>query len=205
VEDPLPIPEPPPPPVAAPIVTPAPPQGARDESATVYDVKSELTGRGRFLKLHLMFRLRRQITMGAQALRKNHVVANAPLKHFSGTSGQLVLNLDTEHYPTGLRFITDAPTVTLENPGDPLHASIELDATATPYRGRHIVSMAYEYSPSGEGLWYPIGSVNASPWKLQFNTLPIAPGLFDFRAIATDNKGVSGVSPVISQRTVAVT
>jgi hypothetical protein len=55
--------------------------------------------------LHLTFRLRRPVTIGAQALLRGHVVSEARPKHFKGRTGLLILRLERSHWPTKIRFI----------------------------------------------------------------------------------------------------
>ncbi len=189
------------------ILAPAPvanARGTRDGPAALYDVRSKLVGRGRFVKLHLIFRLRRPVTLGAEALRHRRVVSRAALHRFSGRTGQIVLPLDTKDYPTQVRFTTDQPSVTLRNPGRRLSGTVTLRAAARPYRRRRIASVSYQYAAAaGQRLWYTIGIATAPPWAVSFPTAGLAAGRYDLRAIATDDAGVSGVSPLLSDRTIA--
>ena len=202
----------PPPPSGAPVVivesssstilSPAPalkPKPTRDGPAALYDVRSKLEGRGQHVTLDITFRLRRPVTLGAQALRHRRIVSSAPLRHFSKRRGQILLKLDTKDWPTAVRFTTDQPAVTLRNPGRRLSGSVRLSAVARPYRHRRIVSVSYQYSASGKGLWYTIGTATSSPWSLAFATGQLTAGRYDLRAVASDNAGVSGVSPVLSK------
>jgi hypothetical protein len=195
-EPPAPTPAPPPPP---PVVTQTP---TRDPLPSIYDVKSKLVGK-KELKLYLTFKLRRPVTLGAQALRDGRVVSSAPLHHFTGKTGQLVLAIDAKAYPTQVRFTSDSPIVALANPGGSLSGTVRLRASATPYRGRRIVSVSFEYSPSGKGLWTTIGTATAAPWTVEFSTSGVAAGRYDLRAVASDNAGVSGVSPLLTKRSIA--
>lgn len=199
--DPPAIPEPappaPPPPPAAPVAAQVP---SRDPLPTVYDVKSVLHGR---TELYLTFRLRRATTLGAQALLDGKVISTAPLHHFTGRTGRLVLAIDPKHFPTQLRFTSDAPRVTLSNPGSRLTGTVTLHATATPYHGRRIASVTFEYSPAAKALWTTIGTATAPPWRTPFATAGLAPARYDLRAVATDDEHVSGVSAILAGRTVA--
>jgi Big-like domain-containing protein len=202
--DPPPTPLPPPPPAPAP--APAPPVVAqtptRDPLPTVYAVSSKIH-HGKGLSIYLTFRLRRPVTLGAQALFRGRVISTAPLHHFTGKSGRLVLPVDVKHFPTALRFTGDTPKVTLANPGERLSGTVTLRATATPYKGRRIDSVSFEYSRSGKGLWSTIATATAAPWTASFATAALTPGRYDLRAIATDDARVSGVSAVLGKRTVA--
>jgi len=76
----------------------------------IYDVKAKLHTSKRhgkvYLSLYVTFKLRRSVTIGAQALRKGRVVSEARPRHFVGRSGTLILNLNRQHWPTKVSFIT---------------------------------------------------------------------------------------------------
>src|SRR5262249_37236805 len=55
--------------------------------------------------LYLTFKLRRPTTIGAQALRRGHIVSVARARHFAGQSGTLILQLERRRWPTQVRFI----------------------------------------------------------------------------------------------------
>jgi hypothetical protein len=55
--------------------------------------------------LIFQFSIRRPVTIGVQALRRNNVVASSGLRHFTGRHGQLALTLDRKRWPTRVRFI----------------------------------------------------------------------------------------------------
>ena len=63
-------------------------------------LRSKLEGRGQHLTLQITFRLRRPVTLGAQALRHRRIVGSAPLRHFSKRRGQILLELSTKDWPT---------------------------------------------------------------------------------------------------------
>ena len=100
-----PKPEPPP---APPVVTPV----AKSVTlpAAVYDVKAKLHKTKRhgklYLSLYVTFKLRRSVTIGAQALRHGHVVSLAKPRFFAGRTGVLILKLNRKHWPTNVRFIS---------------------------------------------------------------------------------------------------
>jgi hypothetical protein len=200
--DPPAIPEPPPPappaPPPAPVVKQTP---TRDPPASVYHVESKLHGKKK-LELYLTFDLRRPVTLGAQALLHGRVISSAPLHHFTGRSGRLVLPIDPKRYPTKVVFTSDAPRVRLDDPGSKLTGTVELRASATPYRRRHVASVSFEYSPAGQGTWTTIATSTAPPWTASFATAGLAPGRYDLRAVATDSAKVTALSTVLANRTV---
>ena len=58
-----------------------------------------------YIYLYLTFKLRRPVTIGAQALLRGHVVSEARPKHFKGHSGLLILRLERSRWPTKIRVI----------------------------------------------------------------------------------------------------
>ncbi len=94
-------PPPPPPPLPPAVVT----QTRRVKlPPAIFDVKARLR-RGHHLSLYLSFRVRRPITIGAQALRHGHVVSEARPRHFAGSTGLLILQLNRKHWPTKVRLV----------------------------------------------------------------------------------------------------
>lgn len=71
----------------------------------IYGVKAKLD---RQLRLHLTFKLRRPVTIGAEALRYRTVVGVAHPRRFAGRDGALVIALSRTHWPTKIRFIVPA-------------------------------------------------------------------------------------------------
>lgn len=100
--------EPPPPPVVQPPATVTQTHTVTLPAA-VYDVKAKLHSRtvhGHvYLSLYLTFKIRRPVTIGAQALRHGRVVSVARARHFAGHTGLLILTLDRKHWPTNVRFV----------------------------------------------------------------------------------------------------
>jgi hypothetical protein len=72
----------------------------------IYDVKAKLHHHGKTFVLYLSFKVRRPVTLGAQALRHGQVVSSARKHHFSGRTGVLMLPLNRKHWPTKVRFVT---------------------------------------------------------------------------------------------------
>jgi hypothetical protein len=95
-------PEPPPPPAPTRKITKT--RRVRLRPA-IYGVRASVD---RHLRLHLTFRLRRPVTIGAQALRYGTVVGMAHPRRFSGRAGTLVIPLSRTHWPTKIRFIMPA-------------------------------------------------------------------------------------------------
>jgi hypothetical protein len=65
-------------------------------------------GNGSFY-LYISFKVRARVTIGAQALRGRTVVSSSGLQRFTPGTGQLVLRLDSKHWPTGIKFVQPKP------------------------------------------------------------------------------------------------
>ncbi|HEY6888875.1 MAG TPA: hypothetical protein VI300_13880 [Solirubrobacter sp.] len=106
VED-VPPPEPPPAPDEPPVVTHAPTKTKRvRQKPSIYSPKVSKPKRikgDRFVMV-ITFRVRRPVTVGVQALRKNTVVSRSGLKRFKGKRGTLKLEITRKRWPTRIRF-----------------------------------------------------------------------------------------------------
>jgi hypothetical protein len=102
-----PDPEPPEPPPTT--VTQSAPAAVKSVklAPAIYNVKAKvLAGKRGGLYMYVTFKVRRPVTIGVQALRREKVVASSGLKHFRGTKGTLVMKLDRKRWPTRIRFVT---------------------------------------------------------------------------------------------------
>jgi chitinase len=93
------------------------------------------------------------------------------------------------------------PTVTMTAPAAAIGGTVTLASTAAD-AGSGVASVRYEYKPSASGTWVttPACSSGSTPFSCSFNTGSLADGLYDFRAVATDNVGRTGTSAVITSR-----
>jgi hypothetical protein len=157
----------------------------------------------RKLDLIVQFRVKRPVTLGLLALRRRNVVARTRLVRFRRGARRLVLHLDRRHWPTGLKFYTDSPTVTLADPGASLSGTVVLRATAKAIRGRRIASIEYQEAPAGTGKWTTIGIATTAPFTVSFDTTTLENGAYDIQAIARDNREGVAVSAPRTSRTVA--
>ena len=97
-----------------------------------------------------------------------------------------------------------APTVTMTDPGQYLKGTITLDATAGDGAGSGVASVKIQRSPAGAGTWTDICTDNSSPYQCaSVNTATWGgDGLYDFRAVATDNVATTTNSTVVTNRRV---
>jgi hypothetical protein len=91
-----------------------------------------------------------------------------------------------------------APTSSLTDPGTPLTGTVTLSATASD--GGGILNVKIQRSPAGAGTWTDICTDNSSPYSCSFDTTVPVDGLYDLRAVATDNASRSTNSTVVANR-----
>ena len=94
-----------------------------------------------------------------------------------------------------------APTVSMTDPGAYLAGTKQLDATASD-AGSGIANVKIQRSPAGAGTWTDVCTDSSSPYSCSFNTTGVSDGLYDFRAIATDNATKTTTSTVVTNRRV---
>lgn len=94
---------------------------------------------------------------------------------------------------------TAPSAVTITNPGSPLRGTFTLNATATD-TGGGINNVAIQRSPAGANTWTTICADTTSPYSCSFDSTTVADGLYDFRAVATDNASNTLASAVVASR-----
>jgi Bacterial Ig domain/Bacterial Ig-like domain len=85
-----------------------------------------------------------------------------------------------------------SPTPTLADPGQSLSGVVSLSATSDP----DTTQVDFERRPAGGGSWVTIASDTTTPWGTTLDTTALADGLYDFRAVATDQTGNTGTSAI---------
>jgi Bacterial Ig domain len=102
---------------------------------------------------------------------------------------------------TNRRVDNTAPTAGLTNPGTPLRGTVTVDATGTD-GGSGVANVAIQRSPAGAGTWTTICTDSSSPYSCSWNTTGVSDGLYDLRAVSTDNANNSTNSTVVTNRRV---
>jgi hypothetical protein len=92
------------------------------------------------------------------------------------------------------------PSSTMTDPGAYLRGTVTLAATAADDGG--ILNVVIQRSPAGLGTWTDVCTDTTSPYSCSFDTTTVTDGLYDFRAVATDNAARSTVSTVVASRRV---
>src|SRR5947208_1835890 len=93
-----------------------------------------------------------------------------------------------------------SPTASLTDPGSPLKGTVTLDASASDASG--ILNVKIQRSPAGGGSWTDICTDSTSPYSCSFDTTGVGDGLYDLRAVSTDNASHSTNSTVVTNRRV---
>jgi len=91
-----------------------------------------------------------------------------------------------------------APTSSLTDPGTPLTGTVTLNASASD--GGGILNVKIQRSPASAGTWTDICTDSSSPYSCSFDTTVPVDGLYDLRAVATDNASRSTNSTVVTNR-----
>ncbi len=78
------------------------------------------------------------------------------------------------------------PTVTLDDPGAAVGGTVALTTTTSA----DTTQVTFERSPAGAGTWTTIAVDSTSPFGASLDTTPLADGLYDLRAVATDGANV---------------
>jgi Bacterial Ig domain len=99
----------------------------------------------------------------------------------------------------GRRVDNTLPTANLTDPGTYLRQTVTLDATATDVGGSGVASVAFERSPAGAGTWTNICTDPTFPYSCSFDTTVAGDGIYDLRAVATDNAGNTNTSTVVNR------
>jgi Bacterial Ig domain len=94
------------------------------------------------------------------------------------------------------------PTSTMTDPGAYLRGTVTLGATAGDGAGSGIANVVIQRSPAGAGTWTNVCTDTTSPYSCSFNTTTVTDGLYDFRALATDNVSKTTVSTTVANRRV---
>jgi hypothetical protein len=90
--------------------------------------------------------------------------------------------------------------VAMEDPGAFLSGTVALTATASSTAG--VTSVRIDRAPSGTTSWTPVCTDTTAPYSCSWATTSVADGLYDFRAVLVDGKGVTTTSATVVGRRV---
>ncbi|MEZ0580342.1 Ig-like domain-containing protein [Nocardioides sp. MH1] len=91
-------------------------------------------------------------------------------------------------------------SVSMEDPGAYLSGTVTLTSSASSSAG--IASVRIERAVNGGTSWTPVCTDSTSPYTCSWDTTAVADGLYDLRAVMTDNRGAVTTSTVVSARRV---
>jgi chitinase len=111
-------------------------------------------------------------------------------------------NTATSTVYSGATVDNAGPTVSLTNPGQYLKGTVTADATASDGAGSGVANVKIQHSPAGAGTWTDICSDSSSPYSCSWDTTGVSDGLYDLRAIATDNVSLQTTSSTVTNRRV---
>jgi hypothetical protein len=112
-----------------------------------------------------------------------------------------VAKTTTSSTVTNRRVDNTAPTASVTDPGTPLHLTVTVGATGTD-GGSGVASVKVQRSPAGAGTWTDICTDTTSPYSCAWDTTGVTDGLYDLRAITTDNAGNTTTSSTVTNRRV---
>jgi chitinase len=110
-------------------------------------------------------------------------------------------NQTTSATVTNRRVDNTAPTAGLTDPGSPLRGTVTLNATGTD-GGSGVLNVQIQRAPTGTSTWATICTDSTSPYSCSWDTTGVADGLYDLRAVSTDNANNVTYSTVVSNRVV---
>jgi Bacterial Ig domain len=102
---------------------------------------------------------------------------------------------------TNRRVDNTAPTAGVTDPGTPLRLTVSVGATGTD-GGSGVANVKVQRSPAGAGTWTDICTDTTSPYSCSWDTTGVTDGLYDLRAITTDNAGNTTTSATVTNRRV---
>ena len=111
-------------------------------------------------------------------------------------------NVTTSAPIASRRVDNTVPTVSQDDPGTNLRASVTLTGSAADTGGSGVAQVVFERSPAGAGSWTAIGTDASAPYSTSFDTTGVSDGLYDLRVVATDNAGNVTSSATVANRRV---
>lgn len=113
-------------------------------------------------------------------------------------------NQTTSGAVTNIRIDNTPPAgVTITAPPAQFRGTITINAgTPTDTGGSGVQSVAIQRSPAGAGIWNAICVDTTAPYSCSYDSTTDPDGLYDFRALATDNAGNTAASPASTNRRV---
>jgi hypothetical protein len=99
------------------------------------------------------------------------------------------------------RIDNTAPTAGITDPGTPLRGTVSVSASGAD-GGSGVANVKVQRSPAGNGTWTDICTDSTSPYSCSWDTTGVSDGLYDLRAVSTDNAGNTTNSTAVTNRRV---
>jgi hypothetical protein len=110
-------------------------------------------------------------------------------------------NATTSTAVSGRRIDNTGPSVTMGDPDAFLRATVTLTASGSD-AGSGLASLRIQRAPTGSGTWTDVCTAATSPASCALNTITLADGGYDLRAIGTDAVGNTTTSGLVVNRVV---
>ncbi len=108
----------------------------------------------------------------------------------SGTSGSVSVGAARDYYPPRVS-LTAQPTI--------VSGAVAVSATASD-TGSGVARVVVQYAAAGSSTWTSLCTDQTTPYSCTWDTLTVADGDYQLRAIATDNVGSTTTSATITTR-----
>ncbi|MGH3367894.1 MAG: Ig-like domain-containing protein [Nocardioidaceae bacterium] len=116
------------------------------------------------------------------------------------TATDLIGNASTSAVVRNRQVDNTVSSVSMEDPGSYLNATVTLTAQANSTAG--ITSVRIQRAPNGGATWSDVCTDTTAPYACAWDTTTVADGPYDFRALLLDGDGKSTTSSVVGARQV---
>ena len=108
----------------------------------------------------------------------------------SGSTTSASVNAARDYYP---------PKVSVTSPGATVSGTVAISAPASD-TGSGVAQVVIQYAAAGSSTWTSLCTDTSSPYSCTWDTLAVADGDYQLRAIATDNVGTTATSATVTTK-----
>lgn len=108
----------------------------------------------------------------------------------SGSTTSASVNAARDYYP---------PKVSVTSPGATVSGTVAISAPASD-TGSGVAQVVIQYAAAGSSTWTSLCTDTSSPYSCTWDTLAVADGDYQLRAIATDNVGTTATSAIVTTK-----
>jgi hypothetical protein len=116
-----------------------------------------------------------------------------------GGAGQQIESVNSNETTSATADGTVPTGVTITDPGSPLDGTVTLSGAATDTLSG-IANVKLQYKLSSGSTWTDVCTDTTTPYSCSLDTTTVADGLYDLRALATDNAGNQTASASVVNR-----